>query len=81
MPERRIATNPLAEIEDDDAAVGVLVFAWLGRRPLRLFRKLEPRLLELVTPTFLLFPPPDLINDERRKHAGLAFRASTARRN
>jgi hypothetical protein len=81
MPERRIATNPLAEIENDDAAFGVLVFAWLRGRPLRLFGKLEPRLLELVTPTFLLFPPPDLIDDERRKHAGLAFRASTARRN
>jgi len=81
MAERRIATNLLTEIENHDAAFGVIVFAGLGGRPLRLFRKLEPRLLELVAPTFLLFPPPDLIDDERRKHAGLAFRASTARRN
>jgi hypothetical protein len=79
--ERRIVTIPSTEIEDDDTAFGVILFAWLGGRPLRLLRKLELGLLELVTPTFLLFPPPDLIDDERRKHAGLAFRASTARRN
>ena len=81
MPEQTSRPKTSAEIEDDDAAFGVFIFALLGNRALRLFRKLEPGLLELVTPTFLLFPPPDLIDDERRKHDGLAFRASTARPN
>jgi hypothetical protein len=69
------------EIEDHDSALGVIVFARLGDRAFCLFRKLEPRLLELVTPTLLLVPPPDLIDDERRKHGGLAFRTQCARIN
>ena len=77
----RFRRKASAEIEDHDTALGVIVFARFRYRPLRLFRELEPGLLELVTPTLLLFPPPDLIDDERRKHDGLTFRASTARPN
>ena len=81
MPEQVSRPKTSAEIENDDPTLAVIVFTRLGGWTLRFFRKLELGLLELVTPTFLLFPPPDLIDDERRKHAGLAFRASTARRN
>jgi hypothetical protein len=81
-PKEPRAPETSAQIQNYDAALGVFVFSAFWRRSFRLFRKLEPRLLELVTSTLLLFfPPPDLIDDERRKHRGLTFRAQTARHN
>src|SRR5262245_65656573 len=79
MPEPKVALEASAEVEDHDAALGVIVFARLGDRSLCLFRQLEPRLLELVTSTLLLFPPPNLIHDERRQQRGRAVRAQRAR--
>jgi hypothetical protein len=70
-----------AQIEDHDATLGGIVFTRLGDRSLRFLRKLEPGLLELVTPTLFLLAPPDLIDDERRKHQGLTFGAKAARHN
>jgi hypothetical protein len=82
MPDHAPETpKSSAQVEDHDATFLGFVLAALGRRSFRFLRKLEPRLLELVPSTFFLFPPPDLIDDERRKHRGLAFRAQTARHN
>jgi hypothetical protein len=68
-----------AEVDDDDAPVGVVrLVVIVALRPRRgtvgVYRKLDPRPVALDTPTFLFFSSPNLVDDEGRKHGcGLAF--------
>jgi hypothetical protein len=67
-----------AEIQDDDAALRVvllvLVALRLGRGAIGIDRQLDSRSVAVDTPTFLFFSSPNLVDDEGRKHGGgLAF--------
>jgi hypothetical protein len=66
---RRKASADSAEIEDDHAAFDV-VFTGLGlrRRVIHVYRQLEAGAIELLSTLDVFFPPPDLIDNERRKH-------------
>ena len=68
-------TRPLthrssAQVENDDAAFTGVVFYGLGgwSRVMNVHRQLETRAIELLPSQRVFFPPPDLIDNERRKH-------------
>jgi len=67
-----------AQIEDDHATFDV-IFRWLGfrRRVVHVNRELEAGAIEFLPTLHILFPPPDLIDNERRKHleSSLSVRA------
>jgi hypothetical protein len=58
------------ELEDHDAALRLVLRA-LARGLVDVVGQLEPRLLELLPTAFLLFPSPDLVDDEGREHGVL----------
>lgn len=68
------AASASGDLENPDAAIRVrivVVDGWRPTpRPTRLQGELEPRLLLLVSP-LSLFPLPNLLDDERRKHRHL----------
>jgi len=69
--------NTSAEVDDDDPALGiVLLFVFARRawsRPVRIDRKLDPRLVTLDTTTLLFFSSPNLVDDEGRKHGAASL--------
>ena len=62
----------LAEVEDDDPALAFDFFVVRRRRrEVSVDRELEPGTIGLMTPTLVVFPSPDLVDDERREHGAL----------
>jgi hypothetical protein len=75
-----------AEVDDDDAALGVVlgVVVALGLRggPIGVHGELHAGPVTLDTATFLFFSSPDLVDDEGRKHlaASLSRRGAVVHR-
>jgi hypothetical protein len=61
-----------AEVYDDDPALGIVLLVYvavgLGRGTVSVHGQLHPGLFPVDTSTLFFFSPPNLVDDEGRKH-------------